>query len=108
MKNSDIEVGVTYRNRGKGKTLRRVIAIGNEHRPKRFCGIKPPEEPGVLYADMKGRHEKLYLSSFAAWAGDNVIELQPIGTAPRIGESVCRTKCHCRMIYRDAQGNVSG
>lgn len=70
MKNRDIEEGVTYRNRGKGKTLRRVIAIGNEHRPERFLSMnEPPEEPGVLYADMKGRHEKLYLSSFAAWAG---------------------------------------
>lgn len=73
MKPSEIEEGKMYRNRGKGKTVRRVIAIGDEHRPERFLSMnEPPEEPGVLYADMKGRHERLYLSSFAAWAGSIV------------------------------------
>ena len=70
MKSTDIVIGRIYRNRGKGKTMRRVIAIGNEHRPRTWFSISPPpNEPGVLYADMQGRHDRLYLSSFAAWAG---------------------------------------
>lgn len=70
MKPSDIEAGKMYRNRGKGKTVRRVIAIGDDHKPDRwYSDSTPPNEPGVLYADRKGRHERLYLSSFAAWAG---------------------------------------
>tara|TARA_R110002094_G_C4820911_1_gene204649 strand:- start:349 stop:576 length:228 start_codon:yes stop_codon:yes gene_type:complete len=73
MKPSDIREGKVYRNRGKGKTKRRVIAIGDEHQPAIFLSMnEPPNEPGVLYADMKGRHENLYLSSFAAWAGSVV------------------------------------
>lgn len=28
-----IKVGKTYRNRGKGKTTRTVLAIGDEHKP---------------------------------------------------------------------------
>lgn len=73
MKPKDIEAGKTYRNRGKGKTVRRVIAIGQQYRPEHwFSSSPPPNEPGVLYSDMKGRHERLYLSSFASWAGDEV------------------------------------
>jgi hypothetical protein len=70
MKTSEIKPGVIYRNRGKGRTMRRVIAIGDEYRPSRFLSMnEPPDEPGVLYSDMKGRQERLYLSSFASWAG---------------------------------------
>ena len=74
MKPSDIVEGKIYRNRGPRKMLRRVIAIGDAHKPKTwFSYSTPPDEPGVLYADMKGRHEKLYLSSFASWAGAEYI-----------------------------------
>ncbi len=33
MKPSEIRAGEAYRNRGKGNTVRRVLAIGDEHRP---------------------------------------------------------------------------
>jgi len=70
MKPKDIEPGKTYINKGKGKNMRTVIAIGNDHRPSHWLSnSEPPEEPGVLYKDMKGIHSNLYLSSFAAWAG---------------------------------------
>jgi hypothetical protein len=32
---------------------------------------------------------------------------QPIGTLPRIGDSLCKTHCHCHFEFRDAEGNVS-
>jgi hypothetical protein len=74
MKASEIKEGGTYYNRGKGTTIRHVFAIGIEHRPKRwYSDSKPPDEPGVLFGDLKGRHEKLYLTSFAAWAGGEII-----------------------------------
>lgn len=68
MKTSDIKVGETYVNRGKGRTRRTVIAIGDEHRPPRFYGLVTPSEPGVLY-EQNGKQYRLYLCSFAAWAG---------------------------------------
>lgn len=73
MKPSDIKVGSTYTNKGAGKTERKVIAIGDEHRPSQFWSPNPPpEEPGVLY-EQKGKQDKLYLSSFAAWCGKEAI-----------------------------------
>lgn len=72
MKPSEIEVGKTYVNRGAGKTKRKVLAIGLEHRPKIFwnaTGVPPDQDqPGVLY-EQSGRQRSLYLSSFAAWCG---------------------------------------
>lgn len=80
MKVSDIQVGKTYRNRGAGKTVRTVIAIGDEHRPKSYHnsdGTPPANVPGVLY-EQKGRggnhYAMLYLNSFAAWCGSEVEE----------------------------------
>jgi len=74
MKPSDICVGKTYRNKGKGTTTRTVLAIGNEHRPRRWCGNMdtPPDGPGVLFSQVGKPDWKLYLSSFAAWAGAEV------------------------------------
>lgn len=31
----------------------------------------------------------------------------PIGTAPPLFSSICRTNCHCNFIFRDAEGNIS-
>jgi len=70
MKVRDVEVGVTYVNRGAGRTQRKVLAIGDEHRPRQWLGTwgsTPPSEPGVLF-EQKGKQYTLYLSSFAAWA----------------------------------------
>jgi hypothetical protein len=66
----EIQVGVTYVNRGAGRTQRTVLAIGDEHRPPHWLGAwgtKPPDEPGVLF-EQKGKQYTLYLSSFAQWA----------------------------------------
>jgi len=65
-----IKVGCTYKNKGAGRTMRKVIDIGIHHKPEVWFSPNPrPDEPGVLYADEKGRHEVLYLKSFASWAG---------------------------------------
>jgi len=83
MKPQEIKVGKTYINRGAGTTRRKVLGIGNEHRPKVWHGngiTSPPDEPGVSfeqYSDRKGHVKagkacQLYLSSFAAWAGAEV------------------------------------
>lgn len=73
MKPSEIVVGATYVNRGKGKTTRTVIAIGDEHRPPQWFGYASTakNEPGVLFAQ-GGERCNLYLSSFASWAGKRV------------------------------------
>ena len=73
MKKSDITVGKTYRNKGAGKTKRKVLAIGDEYRPTHYWSPNPPpNEPGVLY-EQNGLKNMLYLSSFAQWCG-GVIE----------------------------------
>lgn len=68
----EIVVGKTYRNRGAGRTRRKVLAIGDEHRPKYWNSSNvPPREPGVLY-EQKGVKGRLYLTSFTAWVGSVV------------------------------------
>ena len=65
-----IEVGRTYVNKGAGRTQRTVVGIGDEHRPTVwYSGSTPPDEPGVLYVDNRGREGQLYLCSFQSWAG---------------------------------------
>ena len=75
MRPEKIEVGKSYANRGKGKTTRTVIAIGEEHRPRTFLnatGTPPsPNDMGVLY-EQNGKQRNLYLHSFAAWCGKEV------------------------------------
>jgi prepilin-type N-terminal cleavage/methylation domain-containing protein len=69
MKKSEIKVGKKYRNRGAGRTVREVIGIGDEFRPKTFFSTgEPPNEPGVEYRQ-SGDIDRLYISSFAKWAG---------------------------------------
>lgn len=75
MSPKDIAVGKTYVNRGKGRTRRRVLGIGDEHRPTSwFSDTAPPDEPGVWFVDSDGIERHLYLSSFASWAGREVQE----------------------------------
>jgi len=79
MKTSDIREGATYRNRGTGIPTRKVLAIGDRHRPEIFrSAYPPPYEPGVLYEHLTGRSAgtrgSLYLSAFARWAGSEVPE----------------------------------
>lgn len=74
MTTKDIKVGVTYRNRNKGKTTRTVLAIADEHRPHYWYGVvgsEAPDEPGVLY-EQDGVQHTLYLSSFTRWVGSAV------------------------------------
>ncbi len=47
-----------------------------------------------------------HCSDCVAWSLDT-LGWMPIGAAPALFTSVCRTNCHCNMIYRDTQGNVS-
>lgn len=74
MNPKQIKIGATYRNKGAGTTERTVIAIGREYRPERWWGnanTSAPNEPGVLFKQGTMEH-KLYLSSFASWAGSVV------------------------------------
>ena len=74
MKPNEIQVGVTYVNRGAGRTQRKVVAIGDEHRPRTFFSNGPaPNEPGVLF-EQKDKQCTLYISSFAQWAKGPVSE----------------------------------
>jgi hypothetical protein len=69
MKPSEIKSGITYVNKN-ARTWRKVMGIGDEYRPKKWLGIgEPPDEPGVLYVDSHDYENRLYLSSFASWAG---------------------------------------
>ena len=69
MNKKEIKVGKKYRNKGAGRTVREVIGIGDDFRPEMFFGAgDPPDEPGVEYLQ-KGEPCRLYLSSFAQWAG---------------------------------------
>jgi hypothetical protein len=76
MKTSDIKVGKTYRNRGAGKTQRRVINIGPDFHPDRYYAAERPENfPGVEFWDERNsKLGRLWLDSFASWAGSEVIE----------------------------------
>ena len=68
----EIEAGKTYRNRGAGRTRRKVLAIGDEHRPKHWHSpLARPNEPGVLF-EQNGVKGNLYLTSFRAWVGSVV------------------------------------
>ena len=74
MKVSEIQAGKTYRNRGAGRTQRKVLDIGDHCRPKMWLSMSaPPDEPGVVY-QQSGKIRSLYLSSFAAWAGAEVVQ----------------------------------
>lgn len=75
MKPQDIKVGSTYKNKGAGKTLRKVIAIGDEHKPDVYWNYdrSHPHDVGVLY-EQKGKQYRLYLKSFSKWCGSEVTE----------------------------------
>jgi hypothetical protein len=72
MKPSTIQIGKTYRNRGKGLTTRTVLDIGvHVVPPSWYSESSRPHDPGVRYLQEKKEHF-LYLSSFAAWCGSEV------------------------------------
>lgn len=71
MSPSKIEVGKTYCNRGKGRTMRAVLEISDKLKAPWFSSGDRPKEPVVRYLQ-NGVEEKLYLSSFAAWCGREV------------------------------------
>jgi hypothetical protein len=68
---SKIEVGKTYCNRGKGRTMRTVLEISDKLQAPWFSNGDRPNEPVVRYVQ-NGVEENLYLSSFAAWCGREV------------------------------------
>ena len=71
MKKSEIVAGKTYVSKGPRKTTRTVIEVSDNCRPgiSYFTDGDTPEEPGVLFIDSKGIKGRLYLTSFASWAG---------------------------------------
>lgn len=80
MKPTQIQVGKTYANRGKGKTSRTVTGIGPEYLPKsafNTSGKFPEGAVGVRYIQnggpRNGREMKLWLDSFASWASREAV-----------------------------------
>lgn len=81
MKPSLIQVGKTYRNRGKGRTTRTVLAIVTDGsiRPHWFSSSPAPNEPVVVYRQGgpdtdSSRESSIYLKSFATWCGEEVVD----------------------------------
>ena len=73
MRPSEIKVGCTYRNRGAGRTWRKVQCISTDVIPSWSSHLPPPVNvPCVRYVDNTGRVSTLYLCSFASWAGSEV------------------------------------
>lgn len=74
MKTSDIKAGWFYRNRGVGRTIRKVLAIGFDVSFQWFGNRPAPIEPGVRYESQFGVEHTIALSSFAKWAGSEVTD----------------------------------
>jgi hypothetical protein len=72
MKPSEIQVGRTYRNRGKGRTTRIVLEISTALQVYPYSDCERAGELVVRYFQA-GREANLYLDSFAAWAGSEVV-----------------------------------
>lgn len=72
MRQSDIKVGKTYYNRGKGNTQRTVIAISSDIPAPWGSTHDKPDSPVVLY-QQDGAAWRIYLRSFATWAGGEVL-----------------------------------
>ena len=68
MKPECIQVGKTYRNRFTGKTTRKVLKIERGLECRWFSNTEKPDEPVVEYEGKNGV-ERLFLRSFAGWAG---------------------------------------
>lgn len=69
MKPQDIQVNVTYKNKGAGRTHRTVLQISKDIPAPWYSSGDRPDEPVVEFSTSKGVVERLYLRSFAAWAG---------------------------------------
>jgi hypothetical protein len=73
MKPSDISVGKTYRNKGAGRTTRRVVDMGTHLPPPHWFSSNPRPGESVVEFVQGNATRRLYLSSFAAWAGSEVV-----------------------------------
>lgn len=80
LKAKDVQVGVTYKNSGAGRTQRKVLAIGPYHpadMPAMWHSMNPrPDKPVVKYADVgeDSLPVYMYVHTFAAWAAGPVSE----------------------------------
>ena len=74
MKPSEIQIGKTYRNRGRGTTNRKVLQLKQDIYRQNGRGVD------VLYRQIggpwDGNEARLTLESFAQWAGSEVKEGQ--------------------------------
>jgi len=73
MKPSDISAGKTYRNKGAGRTTRRVVDMGTHLPPPHWFSSNPRPDESVVEFVQGNKTHRLYLSSFAAWAGGEVV-----------------------------------
>ena len=69
MKPSDIRIGATYRNRGRGRTRRKVIDLGS-HLVDKWPFL--PSGDNVLFEQNGKQTTTMSLKSFARWAGSEV------------------------------------
>lgn len=75
MSPSKIEVGKTYRNRGAGRTLRKVLEISDQLATPWYSSAPRPKDLVVRFVQTNnGKEETLYLKSFAAWCGEEMAE----------------------------------
>jgi hypothetical protein len=63
-----IKVGRTYKNRGQGRTTRKVLEISNKLKAPWYSPGARPDDLIVRF-EQSGQEFTLYLKSFAAWAG---------------------------------------
>lgn len=68
MSPKEIQVGETYCNRGKGRTQRTVLEIGEGLPVSWHSENERPNDMVVRY-EQNGVEHTLYLRSFAAWCG---------------------------------------
>ena len=74
MKPSSISVGKTYRNKGAGRTTRRVIDMGAHLPPPHWYSEGPRPDEIVVEFVQGNKTYSLYLSSFASWVGAEVVD----------------------------------
>jgi hypothetical protein len=73
MKPSSIEVGKTYKNKGAGRTKRKVLVI-SKHLEAPWFSPEPRPDDFIVQYEQDGEQRTLYLRSFASWAGGEIDE----------------------------------
>lgn len=81
MRESEILIGARYRN-ARGGTERTVVNIGPDHCPPTWYGSGLAPGAGVLYREDGPHLYRVFLSTFAKWAGTMISH--PNGKIPQL------------------------